>query len=143
MKRSHLNPETLPDWSSLFSQVVTAEVSGARLVYISGQVGVDADQHLVGDGGFRAQTDQAFRNVGAALAAAGGKFADVTALVIYVVSYEPEKVSILGEAIRERFPPTRFPALSLIGVASLARPEFQLEVQAHAVIATEDVGASS
>jgi enamine deaminase RidA (YjgF/YER057c/UK114 family) len=140
MKRSHLNPETLPDWGSLFSQVVTAEVGGATLVYISGQAGVDADENLTGDGGFRAQTDQAFRNLGAALAAAGGAFADITALVIYVVSYEPEKASIIGEAMRASFPPDRLPALSLIGVATLARPEFLLEVQGQAVVAAEEAG---
>ena len=138
MKRSHLNPATLPNWGSLFSQVVTVEVSGAKLVYISGQVGVDATQNLTGDGSFRAQTDQVFRNLNAALSAAGAAFADITALVIYVVSYEPEKGSIIGEALRARFPGGKLPALSLIGVSALARPEFELEIQAHAVV---DAGA--
>jgi len=138
VKRSHLNPATLPNWGSLFSQVVTVEVSGAKLVYISGQVGVDATQNLTGDGSFRAQTDQVFRNLNAALSAAGAAFADITALVIYVVSYEPEKGSIIGEALRARFPGGKLPALSLIGVSALARPEFELEIQAHAVV---DAGA--
>ncbi|MDQ6769713.1 MAG: RidA family protein [Gemmatimonadota bacterium] len=134
MKRSHLNPGTLPNWASLFSQVVTAELSGATLVYISGQVGVDAQESLTGDGGFRAQTEQAFRNLNAALSAAEATFADITALVIYVVSYEPEKASIIGEALRAKFPAGELPALSLVGVAALARPEFELELQAHAVV---------
>ena len=133
MKR-YLNPNTLPNWGSLFSQVVTAEVGGARLVYISGQVGVDAQEKLTGDGGFRAQTEQVFRNLDAALTAAEATFADITALVIYVVSYEPEKASIIGEALRTRFPSGELPALSLIGVAALARPEFELELQAQAVV---------
>ena len=138
MKHSHLNPSTLPNWASLFSQVVTAEVSGATLVYISGQVGVDAHENLTGDGSFRAQTEQVFRNLNAALSAAGATFADITALVIYVVSYEPEKGSIIGEALRARFPSGELPALSLVGVAALARPEFQLELQAHAVVDSVD-----
>ena len=133
MKR-YLNPNTLPNWGSLFSQVVTAEVGGARLVYISGQVGVDAQEKLTGDGGFRAQTEQVFRNLDAALTAAEATFADITALVIYVVSYEPEKASIIGETLRTRFPSGELPALSLIGVAALARPEFELELQAQAVV---------
>ena len=133
MKR-YLNPNTLPNWGSLFSQVVTAEVGGARLVYISGQVGVDAQEKLTGDGSFRAQTEQVFRNLDAALTAAEATFADITALVIYVVSYEAEKASIIGEALRTRFPSGELPALSLIGVAALARPEFELELQAQAVV---------
>jgi enamine deaminase RidA (YjgF/YER057c/UK114 family) len=138
VKRSHLNPTTLPNWGSLFSQVVTVEVGGAKLVYISGQVGVDAHKNLTGDGSFQAQTDQAFRNLNAALSAAGATFADITALAIYVVSYEPEKASIIGEGLRARFPDGKLPALSLIGVSALARPEFELEIQAHAVV---DAGA--
>jgi enamine deaminase RidA (YjgF/YER057c/UK114 family) len=134
VKRSHLNPSTLPNWSSLFSQVVTAEVSGAKLVYISGQVGVDANENLTGDGSFRAQTEQVFRNLNAALSSAGATFADITALVIYIVSYEPEKASVIGEALRARFPTGELPALSIVGVAALARPEFELELQAHAVV---------
>ncbi|HEY3054102.1 MAG TPA: RidA family protein [Thermoanaerobaculia bacterium] len=140
MKRSHLNPSTLPNWASLFSQVVTAEVSGAKLVYISGQVGVDAHENLTGDRSFRAQTDQVFRNLNAALSAVGATFADITALVIYVVSYEPEKGSIIGEALRARFPNGELPALSLVGVTALARPEFELELQAHAVVDSVCVG---
>ena len=136
MKRSHLNPDTLPNWGSLLSQVVTAELSGATLVYISGQVGVNAQQQLTGDGDFRAQTEQAFLNLNAALSAARATFADITALIIYVVAYEPEKASIIGDALRARFPTGRLPALSLVGVAALARPEFQLEVQAQAVVET-------
>jgi enamine deaminase RidA (YjgF/YER057c/UK114 family) len=109
-------------------------LSGAKLVYISGQVGVDAHENLTGDGGFRAQTEQVFRNLNAALSAAEATFADITALVIYVVSYEPEKASIIGEALRARFATGELPALSLVGVAALARPEFELELQAHAVV---------
>ena len=134
MKHSHLNPSTLPNWASLFSQVVTAEVGGAKLVYISGQVGVDARENLTGDGSFQAQTDQAFRNLNTALSSVGATFAEVTALVIYVVRHESKKTSIIGEALRARFPDGELPALSLVGVAALARPEFELEIQAHAVI---------
>jgi enamine deaminase RidA (YjgF/YER057c/UK114 family) len=113
---------------------VTAEVSGAKLVYISGQVGVDAHQNLTGDGSFRAQTEQVFQNLDAALFAVGATFADVTAIVVYVVSYESEKGSIIGETLRARFPSGELPALSLVGVAALARPEYELELQAHAVV---------
>ena len=95
---------------------------------------MDARENLTGDGSFHAQTDQAFRNLSTALSAAGATFADVTALVIYVVMYESKKSSIIGEALRARFPDGELPALSLVGVAALARPEFEVEIQAHAVV---------
>ena len=72
----HLNPPELPDWSSLFSQVVIAEGSPLRVVAVSGQVGVDRSQALSGDGSFEAQLDRAFENLVAALAAAGCSVAE-------------------------------------------------------------------
>src|SRR5205085_11777047 len=63
MKVTHLNPSELPDWSSLFSQVVIAEGSPIRVIAVSGQVGVDRNQAVSGDGSFAAQLDSAFRNL--------------------------------------------------------------------------------
>src|SRR5262249_43759139 len=80
MKWDHFNPPALPDWGSFFSQVVCVERHGTKQVFVAGQVGVDAQKRLVGDGGFAAQTEQAFDNLGAALAHVGGKWSDVAML---------------------------------------------------------------
>src|SRR3954447_24914269 len=58
-----------------FSQVVVA--SGSRMVHTAGQVSIDEHGALVGAGDLAAQTAQAMRNVGLALAAAGATFADI------------------------------------------------------------------
>jgi len=133
MKRSHLNPPDLPDWSALFSQVVVAEGSPLRIVAISGQVGVDERQTLSGDGGFAAQTDGAFRNLVVALSAASCSVADVVKLTIYVVGYSVEKAGIITETMRRHFGSRPLPACSLVGIQALARPEFQVEVEALAI----------
>jgi enamine deaminase RidA (YjgF/YER057c/UK114 family) len=96
MKRMHLNPPELPDWSSLFSQVVVAEGSPLRIVVTSGQVGVDAHQAVAGDGSFEAQVEQAFANLAVAISAGGCSPRDVAKLTIYVVGYEPGKVDAIG-----------------------------------------------
>src|SRR6266446_7087271 len=83
MKLTHLNPPELPDWSSLFSQVVIAEGSPLRVIAVSGQVGVDRTQAVSGDGGFAAQLDRAFENLVVALAAASCSVAEVVKLRIY------------------------------------------------------------
>ncbi len=129
----HLNPPELPDWSDLFSQVVVAE--GARIVAVSGQVGVDARQKIAGDGSFAAQTGKAFSNLAVALSAARCSFADVVKLTIYVVEYEQHKAAIIREAVRKVFNGRKLPALSLIGVQALAKPDFKIEVDAIAVAA--------
>lgn len=133
MKRAHLNPPELPDWSSLFSQVVIAEGSPLRVVAVSGQVGVDRSQALSGDGSFEAQLDRAFENLVVALAAAGCSVTEVVKLTIYVVGYRYEKAGIITEILGRHFGSRPLPACSLIGVQALARPEFQVEVEALAI----------
>jgi enamine deaminase RidA (YjgF/YER057c/UK114 family) len=133
MKLTYLNPAELPDWSSLFSQVVIAEGATLRVIAISGQVGVDKNKAISGDGSFGAQVDSAFKNLGVALSAARCSLQEVIKLTIYVVRHRYEKAGIIGEAVRRHFGDRPLPACSLIGVEALARPEFQIEVEALAI----------
>jgi len=133
MKLTHLNPSELPDWSSLFSQVVIAEGSPLRVIAVSGQVGVDRSQALLGDGGFAAQLEGAFKNLVVALSAARCSVAEVVKLTIYLVGYSYEKADIIRETVVRHFGNRPLPACSLIGVEALARPEFQVEVEALAI----------
>ena len=134
MQWDYLNPPDLPDWSSFFSQVVRVEAQGIKQVFIAGQVGVDAQKRLAGDGGFAAQTERAFDNLGTALASAGGAWADVAMLRIYVVGYDGSQIPVIGQAIRARFAAGRLPACSLVGVQALAETTFLIEVEAVAVM---------
>jgi enamine deaminase RidA (YjgF/YER057c/UK114 family) len=136
MEWNHLNPPDLPDWSSFLSQVVSVEAHGVKQVFVAGQVGVDAHKQVAGDGGFAAQTERAFDNLGTALASAGAAWADVAMLTIYVVDYDGSQTPVIGQAIRKQFAAGRLPACSLIGVQALAEPRFLIEVQAVAVMPT-------
>ena len=65
----HLNPDTLnrnPAFTSVV--VVTGPV---RTIYVGGQDAVDAAGQIVGKGDIRAQAEQVFKNLQAALEAAG------------------------------------------------------------------------
>jgi len=65
-----------------YTQVV--EVTGpGRTIYISGQLGIGVDGQLV-SGDFRAQAEQVFKNLEAALAAVGASFADIVKLNSYL-----------------------------------------------------------
>jgi enamine deaminase RidA (YjgF/YER057c/UK114 family) len=139
LKRIHLDPPDLPDWSAFFSQVVVAEGSRLRIVAVSGQVGVDAQQRIWGNGSLEAQLDGAFRNLAVALSAASCSAADVVKITIYVVGYTPEKAVAIQEAVRRHLGDPPLPACSLVGVQALARPEFQVEVEALAI--TEGSGS--
>jgi enamine deaminase RidA (YjgF/YER057c/UK114 family) len=142
MKRTHLNPPELPDWSSLFSQVVATEGSSLRIVVTSGQVGVDAHQALVGDGSFEAQVEQAFVNLIRAISAADCSARDVAKLTIYVVGYEQGRIGAIRSAVQRHFDGPSLPACTLVGVQALGRPEFLVEVEALA-IATPVTGAEA
>jgi enamine deaminase RidA (YjgF/YER057c/UK114 family) len=115
-----------------FSQVVAA--SGARTIYTAGQVSIDAQGKLVGAGDLAAQTAQAMRNVGLALAAAGAGFADVVKITTYVVNYQPEQRTVIGQARAPFFAGGPPPASTLLGVAALALPEWLIEIEAIAVL---------
>jgi enamine deaminase RidA (YjgF/YER057c/UK114 family) len=60
-------------------------VRGGKTVYVSGQVSINEKGEAVGAGDLRAQTEQVFKNLGQALAAAGTTFRDVVKSNIYVV----------------------------------------------------------
>lgn len=115
-----------------YSQVVCAQPG--TLIFISGQVSVDADGNLIGAGDLRRQTEQAMQNLEAALAAAGATFAHVVKVNWYVKNYQPSHLPIIREIRARHFHPTHPPAGTLAGVAELADPEFLIEVEAIAVI---------
>jgi len=129
-----LNPNGLfkPD---TYSQVAVAQ--GARTIYLSGQVAMDAQGSVVGKGDLAAQVEQAYLNVGTALAAVGATFQDIAKLTVYVVDWTPDKMEkLMTGALRaaERIGFDAKRAITLIGVAALASPDFLLEVEAVAVL---------
>jgi reactive intermediate/imine deaminase len=126
--RSFLSPDTLPKPFG-YSHVVDA--SGSRIVYVSGQVPLDRDGQLVGEGDFDAQTRQVFENLTAALEAAGVDWSDVVKLNYFVVDIS-RIVSV--RAIRDEYVDTeRPPASTLVEVSRLFREDVLIEIDAVAV----------
>lgn len=127
----HLNPDGLLA-NAAYTQVVAAR--GAEHVYIAGQVSLDAEGNVVGEGDLAAQTDQVMKNLGAALEAAGASFDDVVKITTYVVDYRPELRRVIAEARGRYLPAGKPPASTLVGVQALAGPEWLIEIEAIAVI---------
>src|SRR3954449_12294225 len=115
-----------------FSQVVAA--SGKRTIYTAGQVSIDERGALVGAGDLAAQTTQAMRNVGLALAAAGASYADIVKITTFVVNYAPEQRAVISKARAPFFAGGGPPASTLLGVTALALPEWLIEIEAVAVV---------
>ena len=124
-----LNPEGLVEPQG-YTHVAVA--TGGRLVFVSGQVAQDADGGIVGAGDLAAQTEQALRNVGIALEAAGATYQDVVKTTIYVVDWRPEKMADLVAGLQRTAIGAPGPS-TLIGVAALADPRLLVEFDVTAV----------
>lgn len=122
-----INPPTLATPPG-YTHVV--EVTRGRTVFLSGQVALDQSGKIVGPHDFRAQTEQVFENIKAALAAIGADFTHVVKLNMYVVDIS--QLPILRE-VRDRYVSLQNPpASTLVEVRRLAREEFLLEIEAVA-----------
>src|SRR6201746_2866044 len=99
-----------------FSQGVVA--TRKRPIYTAGQVSIDERGELVGGDELAAQTAQAMRNVGLALAAAGAGYADIVKITTYVVNYRPEHRAVIGKARARFFAGGAPPASTLAGVSA-------------------------
>jgi enamine deaminase RidA (YjgF/YER057c/UK114 family) len=99
------------------------------LLAISGQVAVDRDGNLVGQGDIEAQARQAFRNIGALLEAAGLRFTNVFFLRYYLVNMDDWPVVA---RVREEFVREPYPAGANLEVRRLVRPEWLIEIEALA-----------
>jgi enamine deaminase RidA (YjgF/YER057c/UK114 family) len=109
-------------------------VDPAGLVFVAGQVAMDADGRVVGAGDFRAQADQVYRNLAAVLAEAGCTVRDVVKFTTFLVRNEDwAAYAEWRKAEYPRlFPDGVYPANTGLVVRELARPELLLEIEAIA-----------
>lgn len=125
----HINPDAIAPPRG-YTHVVTA--TSGKMAFISGQIAVDAEGNLVGEGDFAAQAEQVFENLQAALAVAGGDFTHVVKLGFFVTDFS--QVAAARE-IRDRYVDTANPpASTAVQVSRLFMPELMIEVDAIAVI---------
>jgi enamine deaminase RidA (YjgF/YER057c/UK114 family) len=110
-------------------------VDPARLVFVAGQVAMDAEGRVVGEGDLKAQATQVYANLAAVLAEAGCTLRDVVKFTTYVVQNQDR--APLAEWRRAEYPKLFadgvYPANTGVVVVELARPSFLLEVEAIAV----------
>jgi reactive intermediate/imine deaminase len=123
------NPPTLSKPTG-YTHIV--EVTGpGKTIYIAGQIALDKDGNVVGARDMKAQAEQVFKNLQAALDAAGAKFSDVVKMNTYVT--DMEQAPAVRE-VRARYFGDTTPASTLVQVVRLARPELLLEIEVIAAI---------
>ena len=104
---------------------------GGRVVWLAGHGGLHGtDRNLEGD--FEGQARQAFRNLEATLAQAGGKLSDIVTMTVFITDSR-DGDRFVGIR-KEFFPDANYPASALVTIAGLARPAMMVEIQAVAVV---------
>ena len=123
-------PENHPTFGSnkvfdLFQYSPAVQAGG--LLFVAGQVGIRGTVSESAE----EQIELAFQRLGAILTQRGLGFDDLVELVSYHVRIDEQLATF--RAIKERCITREFPAWTILGVASLARPELRVEIKAVAV----------
>ncbi len=109
----------------------SVRVDAGPLLFIAGQVAIDAEGNLVGKDDIRTQATQVLENIRNIVEANGGAMADIVQVTVYVRDIGAfESVS----DIRERYFPKDGPASAIVEVSAFAWPEFLIEIAAVAAL---------
>ena len=113
MARSIVSTADAPAAIGPYSQAIRV----GDTVYLSGQIGLDPKTMVMVDG-IDAQIERVFANLQAVIAAAGGTFADVVKLNVFLTDLG--NFAKVNDMMARRFAKP-YPARAAIGVASLPR----------------------
>lgn len=126
--REYLSPPGLPP-----ANAYTHLVKVGNLLFISGQVALDAERQLVGPGDVEAQTRQVLDNVGRLLDAGGASWSDVVKITIYLTDMRNVDRVRQTRAAYYAEVAIQPPATTTLGVTGLAAPGALVEIEAIAV----------
>ena len=129
-----VNTKLAPQPIGAYSQAIRA--TGGDLLFIAGQVALDVDGNLVGEGDAAAQTRQIFENIRQVLASQGATMSNVVEFTTYAVG----RASVAGlrqartEIFEALYPEADYPPNTLLIISGLASEEFLIEISAIAVL---------
>jgi 2-iminobutanoate/2-iminopropanoate deaminase len=107
------------------------EVPAGRTVYVSGQVSLDAEGNVVGEGDVRLQTETVLEHVKTVVEEAGGGMGDIVKVTVFITD-----MGLYDEIheVRRRYFEEPYPASSMVEVSALIDPRLLIEIEAVAVI---------
>ena len=101
-----------------------------NLMFIAGQVALDGDGNIVGEGDMSAQVRQVLENLQTVLASQGADFSNVVKVNIFTTDIDGFRES---SAVRREFLGDHPPTSTLVQIQRLARPVFLVEIEAIAI----------
>ena len=110
-----------------FTQTVVVKTGNFKTLYISGQIGDGAS--------LEAQTIATFQNLEKQLQNCNATFKDVVKMNTYIVNFNPEVDLPIFRKVRKQFLGNEdYPASTLVGIQSLGKNEWLIEIEAIAVV---------
>jgi len=123
----------------LYSQAVPLPVDTTPL-FIAGQLSVDAAGEAIAVGDFEGQVRTVFANLEAVVRGSGGAMDGVMKMTTFLV--DPDHIARFYEErerlFQELYADGTYPANTLLVVERLVRPEFLIEIEAVAAVASPD-----
>lgn len=127
MRREYLNPPGLYNHPA-FTRILS--VDGPRkTIYFAGQTASDEQNGVIGKGDYLAQYRRIMENLTVALSAVGATWDDVVFQRQYTLDIEAYRAASRDPGNPRYWDPERPPPSTLLGVASLANPEFLMEIE--------------
>jgi 2-iminobutanoate/2-iminopropanoate deaminase len=107
------------------------EAPAGRTIYISGQVSLDAEGNVVGEGSMGLQTETVLEHVKTVVEEAGGGMEDIVKVTVFITD-----MGLYDEIheVRRRYFEEPYPASSMVEVSALIDPRLLIEIEAVAVI---------
>lgn len=115
MRKQVIQTQQAPEAIGTYSQAV--KVSGGEMVYMSGQIGLDAATMQMVNG-IEAQIQQVFLNLRAVASACGGSLNDIVKLNIFLTDLD--HFALVNEIMASYFEQP-YPARAAVGVKALPR----------------------
>ena len=112
-----------------YSKAVMVTTKNTKTVYISGQIGTGETLEV--------QMRVALEKLFEVVKVCGGTQKDLVKINTYIVDYQPADLEVFRRVRKEIMGVDDMPASTLVGVQSLARPQWQIEIDAIAVIAKD------
>jgi len=107
------------------------EAPAGRTVYVSGQVSMDAEGNVVGEGDIKLQTETVLEHVKTVVEEAGGGMDDIVKVTVFI-----RDMRLYDEIheVRRRYFEEPYPASSMVEVSALIDPRLLIEIEAVAIV---------
>ena len=130
MSKRLLGPAAVPEGKPAYSPAVAYDLGGHTMVFLAGQIAVDAEGNTVASGDAAGQTRFIFEKIRTLLAAADAGLDDFVKIQIFVTEAEdiPDVSRVRNAYLRESLPVS-----TLLKVDATVRPDCCVEIEGIAI----------